>query len=188
MARAKKKATKKRAAKKAPARRRGNHSSKLTREQQLFVIRELACYSGPKQTADLLKERYGVEIVKQTVAQYDPKLGKLSDEDAQYFHEQRKHFLENILESIPEANKAVRVRKMAEAARRAEERGNDVGMVNFLVELSKELGNVHTNRREHTGKDGGPIQSEDVSQMSDEQLNALYKRLTTEIREAEGAE
>ena len=50
-------------------------------------------------------------------------------------------------------------------------------MADMLERISKEMGNVHTNRREFTGKNRGPIQFEDVKAMTDEQIDAELERL-----------
>jgi predicted DNA-binding protein (UPF0251 family) len=50
------------------------------------------------------------------------------------------------------------------------------------------VGNVHTNRREFTGKDGGSIKHQDVSEMTTEELEAEALRLLKQIQlEAEQA-
>ena len=49
---------------------------------------------------------------------------------------------------------------------------NYLAMAKLLADIAKEMGNVHTNRREFTGKDGGAIKFQDVGDMTDEQITA----------------
>lgn len=151
---------------------------KLTDVHRDFLVRELACYSTPKEVADLLKETYGVTITPQSVEYYDPakpagKKGKpLSKKWADRHAAYRKAFLTDIEQHVPTANKSVRVREYDKLYRRAKARGNDVLAASHLEHIAKEVGNVHTNRREHTGRDGKPLQFEDVTLRTEDELRA----------------
>ena len=147
---------------------------KLTDRHRAIVVRELAAFATPKQVAEILRERFGIEISVQSIEHYDPEkkaAGNLAKKWVEMFWRCRKAFLAEVEGGIPEANKAVRVRQLAEAAREFKAKGNYMAMADMLERIAKEMGNVHTNRREHTGKDGGPIRTQDVSTMTDEQLN-----------------
>ena len=58
-----------------------------------------------------------------------------------------------------------------------EQNGNFLGMARMLEQAAKEVGGSFTNQRQHTGKDGGAIKYEDVTQMTDEQLDAELRQL-----------
>ncbi|KKK82483.1 hypothetical protein LCGC14_2802950, partial [marine sediment metagenome] len=75
--------------------------------------------------------------------------------------------------------KAFRIKKLARAADKFEEAGNLVQMANMLEKVAKEIGGAYTNRYEHTGKGGGPIKYEDVTDMTTEQLESEADRLWT---------
>lgn len=144
-----------------------------------FIVRELACFARPKQAADALKEQFGIEASPQAMERYDP--GKIAGKALakkwrDLFEATRKAFLEHVEHSVPAANKAVRVAKLSRAADSLEMRGNLVGMKEMLEAVAKEMGNVHTNRREISGRDGKPIQFENLT---DEQLDAQLERLLT---------
>lgn len=154
----------------------------LTDEHRAFLVREMACFASPSEACKALKEEYGIEMDRRSAIYYNPTYshsrGKkpLGKKWVEMFNTLREAFIKDCATSIPEAHKAVRVRKLAEASRRAEARGNDVLMADMLERVAKEVGNVHTNKREITGKDGGPIKYEEVETMSDAELDAELAR------------
>jgi len=76
----------------------------------------------------------------------------------------------------------VRIKKLARASDAFESRGNYVAMAAMLERIAKEMGNVHTNRREFTGKNQGPIKIEAVHDMTDEQIDTELERLWAKAR------
>lgn len=151
---------------------------KLTHAQKIFIVQRLACYETPKAVAEAFKAEYGADISKQAVEKYDPtkRAGEqLSNVLRGLFEATRKRFLEQI-EDIPGANKAVRVRDLYDAAMAFKESRNYIAMADMHERIAKEMGNVHTNRRELTGKDGKPMQFEDVSGMTDDEIKAEIQR------------
>ena len=60
----------------------------------------------------------------------------------------------------------------------ATERGYDTEV---WKRIAKEMGNVHTNRREFMGKSGGPIQYRDMSEMTDEQVESELRELASDL-------
>lgn len=46
--------------------------ARLTEVQKEYIVDRLACYSSPTQVVDLVKDLFGVEIVRQQVQHYDP--------------------------------------------------------------------------------------------------------------------
>jgi hypothetical protein len=52
----------------------------------------------------------------------------------------------------------------------------------LLKQVAEEVGNVYTNRREHTGKAGGAIKREyrDVEEMTDEELRAEPRQILSD--------
>jgi hypothetical protein len=154
---------------------------KLKDKHRAFLVKQLACYSGPKEAADALKEQFGIEIDPRTVEHYDPtkSLGQnLAKRWKALFADCRKWFLEHIEESIPIANKAVRLKKAAKAVSAFEAKGNYVGMLDAMEYVAKEVGNVHTNRREVSGPNGKPIQTQAIPvEMTDDQIAAELKAL-----------
>lgn len=149
-------------------------TNKLTEPQKAFIVQGLACYETPSEVAKAVKAEFELEISPQRAESYDPTKragARLSKHWRELFNRTRKAFLEHVEKRVPEANKAVRVNQLAQAARAYREKGNYIAMADMLEKIARELGNVHTNRRELTGRDGKPI-AVDYTDMSDEQINA----------------
>lgn len=151
--------------------------TKLEDEHKFFIVQRLACYASPKDVISDFKTQYGFELSPQAVEAYDPNKyagRRLSKRWRELFAVTRKAFLEHVENSVPNAHKSVRVAKLSRAADHFESRGNYMAMKEMLEAVAKELGNVHTNRREVTGKDGGPLQFQD---MTDEQMDGRLAAL-----------
>ena len=157
----------------------------LNEEQKRFVVQSLAHFFTPSEVVSAVSDHYGVEVTRQNIQQFDPTKyagRKLAKKWRDLFEQSREECLKD-LETIPHANKPFRVRKLAKAADAFEQRGNYVAMADIYERIAKEVGNVHTNRREHTGKNGGPIETKDVSDMSDDELNTtLANKLSHLLR------
>ncbi|WP_438332872.1 DUF2280 domain-containing protein [Burkholderia pseudomallei] len=128
---------------------------------KVFVTQALACFDTPSRAAKSVREEFGVEVSPQQCERYDPtkRAGEtLSKKYREIFERTREEFL-NDTSRIGIAHRAVRLRKLAMAVDKAEERGNLVLMAQLLEQAAKEAGDAFTNRHrlEHTGKGGGPI-------------------------------
>ncbi len=148
----------------------------LTEDQKLLVVQALACFDSPQQVADLVKVEFGLSVTRQQVASYDPTkaAGKqVSKKLKAIFEETRAKFLENTA-SIPIAKQAYRLRVLQRQLERAERQGNTAMVSALLEQAAKETGGAFTNRREVTGKDGGPIQQQAVTA---EQVSAEVRRV-----------
>ena len=153
---------------------------RLNDAEKAFVVQQLACFGSPKEVSEALMQEYGVQLAPQNIECYDPnkRAGQnLGKKWRELFAHTRQAFLDHVETQVPHAHKAVRIKKLARAADAFESRGNYVAMADMLERIAKEMGNVHTNRREFTGKDRGPIQVSAVSEMTDEQIDAELERL-----------
>src|SRR5690606_10244480 len=113
---------------------RRNHG-KLTDEHKAFLVQRLACWDSPSEAVAALNEEYGVSITPQAAERYDPnkRMGaNLAAKWRKLFEDTRANFIEHLERHVPEANKAVRVRLLAHAARAFKGRGNYVGMADML--------------------------------------------------------
>ena len=157
-----------------------SHKPKLKDLHRAFLVMEFACFSTPMQAADALKQEFGIEISPQGAQHYDVTSGAGS-RAAKKWHDLfavcRDAFLEDVAARIPHAHKAVRIRKLARASDAFENSKNYMAMANMLERIAKEMGDVHTNRREYTGKDGGAIKYQDVETMTDEQIDQELKQI-----------
>jgi hypothetical protein len=138
------------------------------------IVQRLARFDTPNQVVKAIKADHGIDLSPQRVQFYDPtsKNGAaLSDELKTLFFETRKQFLED-LESIPIANKAVRLRRLDRMATVAEDRGNLVLAADLGERAAKEVGGAYTNKHqlEHTGKDGKDLPAAAPAQVTIFQL------------------
>ena len=161
------------------AKRKKGPRRRLKEAEKRFVTQRLAQCESPKEAAEALKVEFGVEISPQSVEHYDPNKragAGLARHLQALFEETRKRFLKYIDVHVPEANKAVRILYLARASRAFKDNKNYVAMADMFERIAKELGNVHSNRREITGKHGGPVKFQDVDMMTEEQVdNELRK-------------
>lgn len=140
-------------------------SGKLKEEHKAFIVQRLAAFESPKQTVKALKEEFGVQLSPQGAEAYDPTKfagRRLNGRWRALFEHTRERFLTD-LDSIPEANRPVRVQYLAQAARSYRERGAYMQMARLLEQIAKEIGNVYTNRRQLMGREGRPTQVEEMS-------------------------
>lgn len=131
----------------------------LKDDVKLAIVQALACYDTPSQVAKFVKDEFGLDVPRQQVAMYDPTkpAGKgLSAKLAQIFHATREAFLKDV-SNIPVSKQSYRLRVLQRAVERAEARGNAPLVAQLLEQAAKEVGGAYTNRREVTGKDGGPV-------------------------------
>ena len=166
-------------------------ATKLKEVHRAFLVREFACFAGPKEAVRLLMEKFGIEITVQGAQHYDPSTNqglKLAPKWKELFKAVRQAFVDDVVATIPESLKSVRIRRLAEASRQYQEHKNYLAMARMLEQIAKEVGNVHTNIREFTGKDGGAIQFQDVGAMTDEQiddeLRQIFGRKDVDVHQA----
>jgi hypothetical protein len=146
---------------------------KMRDVHRAFLVRELACFASPSEAVNAVKDQFGIDITMQAVEHYDPtkKAGqKTAKKWAEMFAMARQAFIEEVSESVPFAHRSVRIKELAHAANQFKRQKNYIGMARILEQIAKEVGNVHTNRHEFTGKNGGPIQYMDTGDMTDEQI------------------
>ncbi len=170
---------------------------RLTEEQKIFVVGELACWRKPQEVADALKEQFGVELERQSIERYDPTkyAGRgLKDPLLTLFHDTRRAYREETA-NIALSGKAERIRRLEDLAdkviamaQKAEIAGN-LAFAEKLVEraqlvfkqIAEEMGDAFTNRRELTGKNGAPLipPPPDLSALTNEQLDAIERLNST---------
>lgn len=137
----------------------------LSDEVKVALVQALACYDTPTQAADAVSHEFGVQITRMQAAKYDPtkEAGKgLSKKLRDLFDVTRKAFLEQAAE-IPIAKQSYRLRVLNRMLGSAERIGNTAVAAQLLEQAAKEVGGSYTNRRELTGKGGGPIAHAAVS-------------------------
>lgn len=147
---------------------------KLEDKHKRFIVLALACYDTPSQVAESFKEEFGEVIARQRVSEYNPTLvsaRKLGKEWRDLFHATRKSFLDEV-STIPIANQAVRLRTLQRRLERAEKGNNPMLVLQILEQAAKEIGGAYGDKRrvEVSGPGGGPIKSEHLHNLSDDDL------------------
>ncbi len=155
-------------------------TKKLSDVHRAFLVREFACFATPMEAADALSKEFSIEITPQSAQHYDATSfagSRAAKKWQELFGVCRTAFLDDVEKRVPEAYKAVRIQELAKAARIFKQRGNYLAQANLLEKIARELGGVHSNRHEITGRAGGPIKFEDVSEMTNEMLESEIDRL-----------
>ncbi|HAV3169950.1 DUF2280 domain-containing protein [Acinetobacter baumannii] len=155
--------------------------ARLNKRVKLYIVRSLATYETPSETARGVQEEFGIEVTKQQCEAYDPtkKTGKdLSEEFKAEFYRVRKEMNDN-LSSIPIANIAYRLMRLQKFIDLAQFKENPVIVPSLMEQAAKEVGGLYTNRKEITGAGGGPLQSENVTQVvaTPEQIRQVLDEL-----------
>ncbi|KCW22991.1 hypothetical protein J724_4145 [Acinetobacter baumannii 1064293_46] len=135
--------------------------ARLNKRVKLYIVRSLATYETPSETARGVQEEFGITVTKQQCEAYDPtkKTGQdLSEEFKTEFYRVRKEMNDN-LSAIPIANIAYRLKRLQRFIDHEQFKENPVIVPSLLEQAAKEDGGLYTNRKEITGKDGGPVQT-----------------------------
>jgi len=135
--------------------------ARLNKRVKLYIVRSLATYETPTETAKGVQEEFGITVTKQQCEAYDPtkKTGQdLSEEFKKEFYRIREDMNKNV-NSIPIANIAYRLRRLQNFIDHDRYKDNAVIVPDLLEQAAKEVGGLYTNRKEITG-DGGAIKTE----------------------------
>lgn len=138
--------------------------AKLTDAHKRFIVQALACWDTPSQVAEAVKEEFGLDVPRMQVAQYDPTkvAGQgLAKRWVELYWSTREG-LKNGLVDTAVAERNYRLRQLGKIYERHMQRGNLAAAAVVLEQAAKESGGAFTNRREHTGAGGGPIEQKTV--------------------------
>ncbi|WP_315136766.1 DUF2280 domain-containing protein [Achromobacter marplatensis] len=138
--------------------------AKLPEAQKRFIAQSLACWDTPSQVADAVKEEFSLDVHRSQVAQYDPTKAAgqgLAKKWVELYWSTREG-LKNGLVDTAVAQRNYRLRQLGKIYERHMQRGNLMGAAVVLEQAAKESGGAFTNRREHTGAGGGPIEQKTV--------------------------
>lgn len=152
----------------------------LRKEVKLFIVRSLAVFNTPEETAKLVNEEYkDLNVSRQQCERYDPtkRAGKdLSAEFKDEFEATRKDFLAKP-ETIPIANLAVRLQRLENQYQKHSK--NRVAALNILRQAAEDVGGKYTNKTELTGAGGDPLNPEPVTHVvaTPEQIRQVLNEL-----------
>lgn len=130
----------------------------LSQPVKRFIVGRLACYYTPQEVVEQVKLEFGLAMVRSHVSFYDPTTanGKaLGKELTALFHEARANF-DSSVQEIPIAKQSYRLQRLQDLT--VKHGKNPALVAQLLEQAAKEVGGMFTNRREITGKDGGPIE------------------------------
>lgn len=124
--------------------------ARLKKEEKIYIVRSLAVFNTPKQTADLIQQDLKIEVSPQQCESYDPtkRSGQnLSSELKTEFEATRKAFL-NTPQNIPIANLSVRLQHYQHILERVGK--NSVLAMKVLEQAAKDVGGQFTNKQDLT--------------------------------------
>lgn len=131
--------------------------ARITKKVKLFIVRMLAEFETPTKTSKAVKDIFNIDVSPQQCELYDPtkKMGQdLSQELRDKFFDYRR-IANQELEAIPIANKRYRLQLLQGLVDQYPD--NPVLIPKWAEQAAKEMGGLYTNRTEHTGKDGAPL-------------------------------
>lgn len=150
----------------------------LSPEVKAFIVQALACFDTPTRVAEQVKQEFNLVVSLQQVSSYDPTRAmakNLGQKWIDLFNATRERFQAEI-SNIPIANKSYRLRVLDRMAATTEKQKNFGMTAQLMEQAAKEVGDAYTNRQkvEHTGANGGPIQTADLT---NEQLEERLEEL-----------
>lgn len=152
----------------------------LKGEVKAFIVQSLACFDTPSTVVESVKKEFGITVSRQQVESHDPTKANgrgLAKKWVDMFNATRARF-QTELADIPIANKAYRLRALDRMATRTEGMKNFALTAQLIEQAAKEVGDAYTNklRVESTGKDGGPIKTENTA-MTPQEAEEHYKKM-----------
>lgn len=152
----------------------------LRKEVKLFIVRSLAVFNTPEETAKLVNEEYkDLNVSRQQCERYDPtkRAGQdLSQELRKEFEITRSEFLAKP-NNIPIANLSVRLQQLESQYQKHSK--NRVAALNILRQAAEDVGGKYTNKTELTGAGGDPLNPEPVTHVvaTPEQIRQVLNEL-----------
>lgn len=140
----------------------------LNQTQKTLIVTRLACFDTPTEVQAELREVQNVEASLSQIQYYDPtqpSSSKLARKWAALFAETRARFKREV-EDIAIANKAYRLKRLDKLARTARSPKLEAEL---LEQAAKEVGDVYTNRRVHSGSlniDWGSLSDDQVDRLA----------------------
>ena len=141
--------------------------ARLNDKHRTLLVQSLAAFSTPSEARDELKEVYGVDAGLDQVVFYNPTTAngaRLADKWKTMFAEARARFRRDT-DDIAVANKAFRLRELNRIVRTTK---SPKLKMEAMEQAAKEMGDVYTNRRVHSGT----LQI-DWGALSDDQLDRI---------------
>lgn len=146
------------------------------------VVVRLAAWEAPSQVQRWLREEHGIEVGLPALTRYNfdnPESRSTGTEKWIRLFDEARERAKKEISDIPTAHKAVRMRIRDQQIMKLNRKETpNIPLLNELLEAqAKEDGGMFTNRRELTGKGGGPIQTEDVALTDEERAQRVAQLL-----------
>ncbi len=123
--------------------------ARLKKEVQTYIVRSLAQFNTPQETATLVKEEFGIDVTRQQCEAYDPtkRIGKdLSQSLKKEFEISREEYLDKP-KNIPIANQTVRLDMYQKLIIKNK---SPVMALKILKQAAEEMGGKYTNKTDVT--------------------------------------
>jgi hypothetical protein len=129
----------------------------LNNEQKVFIVQCFAAYKTPSEIAEAVNLEFKLKVSRQQVWKYSPDNPQTSDQWKEMFKGLRERFVAQ-LELHGVTHKAYRMAELQDLYRQAKrQKGNILAAAQLLEQAAKEMGGLYTNKREHSGPNGGAI-------------------------------
>jgi hypothetical protein len=159
----------------------------LSKAVQRFIVQQLACFESPSEVVEAVKAEFSVTVTRQAVEHYDPTKGgegkRLAKEHEELFQATRDRFTSKI-DALAISHKAYRLSQLGQIMRKAKLARNWFLAAQMLEQAAKEMGGIYTNRREHSGPNGGAIPLDVGSkrkELAAQMLRKLIDKGTSEL-------
>jgi hypothetical protein len=158
--------------------------ARLNSEHKLFIVQELACFRTPTEVAEAVKAEFEVDVDRSQVKFYDPTKRpvdkKLPEKWKAIFWETREEYLAQTA-AVAVSHKRYRLEVIQRVLDRLEaaKLKNNPAILQTVEQAAKEVGGIYTNKREHSGPNGGaiPIDLGDKSKvLAGKMLKKLLKK------------
>jgi hypothetical protein len=128
----------------------------LSDAQKRAIVQGLACFRTPSEVAEDVKEAFGLEVPREQVRNYNPQQVEVAKKWRSLFDATRAAFIAEVARHGI-THQAYRLGELDAMLRKAKKAGNLVLAASLLEQAAREVGGMFTNRRELSGRNGGPI-------------------------------
>jgi hypothetical protein len=135
--------------------------ARLKKAEKVFIVRSLAQFMTPTEVVKDIKEKFSIDVTPQQVEYYDPTKvagALLAQEFVDLFNEARKEYIAQPLHNIIGANDIVQLQILSDLL--VSKKGNVVMSIKLIDQIQKIMKGHYEKKIEITGKDGGPIKTE----------------------------
>jgi hypothetical protein len=135
--------------------------ARLKKTEKTFIVRCLAQFMTPTEVVKDIKEKFNIDVTPQQVETYDPTKvagADLSQEFIDLFNKSRKEYLKQPMHNIIGANDLIQLQILSDLL--ISKKGNVVLAIKIIDQIQKIVKGHYERKLEITGKDGGPIKTE----------------------------